>query len=77
MLLISPKHIQETRNLPSSIQLNGCDIPLSTSVWNLGVTLSQIPSFQQYVSHVRLATSSSVKSGHMQERNMELGFLSV
>ena len=32
---------QKTQILPSSIQLNGCDIPRSTSVRNLGVSLDQ------------------------------------
>ena len=53
------KQEQKTQILPSSIQLNGCDIPLSTSVQNLGVTLEQTFSFQKYVSGTCQAWNSS------------------
>ena len=43
---------QKTQILPSSIQLNGYDIPRSTSVRNLGVTLDQTLSFQQHVFRI-------------------------
>ena len=51
MILITLKYIQKTQILPSSIQLNGCDVPLSTSVQNLGVTLDQTLSFQKHIFH--------------------------
>ena len=53
------KQEQKTQILPSSIQLNGCDIPLSNSVQNLGVTLEQTFSFQKYVSGTCQAWNSS------------------
>ena len=53
------KQEQKTQILPSSIQLNGCDIPLSTSVQNLDATLEQTFSFQKYVSGTCQAWNSS------------------
>ena len=41
MILITPKHTLKTQTLLSSIQLNGCEIPLFTSAQNLGVTHDQ------------------------------------
>ena len=50
LILISSQHNLRTKSLPSSVYLNGNEIPLSSSVRNLGVTLDQTLSFQQHVS---------------------------
>ena len=63
MILIVPKRTQKIQLLPSSIQLNGCNIPVY-SVRNLGVTLDKTLSFQQhiYTICVRFAILNSVES---------------
>ena len=55
---------RKTQTLPSTIQMNSCDIPLSTSVPNLGVTLDQtfFPATHNYTVHIRLAISSFIES---------------
>ena len=49
MILITSKHYQKSLSLPFFVDLNGTSIHLSSTVRNLGVTLDQNLSFQQYV----------------------------
>lgn len=62
MILTTPEYSQKTQTFPSSIQMNGCDTPLSTSVRNLGVALDQTLFPATPIPYVRLAISSSVES---------------
>ena len=50
MILITSKHNQKSLSLPSSVDLNGTSIHLSSTVPNLGVTLNQNLSFRLHVS---------------------------
>ena len=49
ILISSPK---SNLTLPSSVDLNGCSITISSSVRNLGVTFDQSLSFHQHVANV-------------------------
>ena len=49
ILISSPK---SNLTLPSSVDLNGCSITISSSVRNLGVTFDQSLSFRQHVANV-------------------------
>ena len=49
ILISSPK---SNLILPSSVDLNGCSITISSSVRNLGVTFDQSLSFRQHVANV-------------------------
>ena len=51
----SLQNTQKNSISPSSIQVNGCDIPLFTSVRHLSLIFDQTFSFQQHVSHTGLA----------------------
>ena len=49
ILISSPK---SNLTLPSSVDLNGCSVTISSSVRNLGVTFDQSLSFRQHVANV-------------------------
>ena len=52
LIIIASKKICSSISLPTSVSLCGTDIPLSTSVRNLGVTLDQTLSFQIHVANI-------------------------
>ena len=52
MILMSPRTLAISSSLPLSVSLLGSDIPLSSSVRNLGVTLDNTLSYEQHVNNV-------------------------
>ena len=50
MILISS--LKSSLTVPSSVDLNGCSVTISSSVRNLGVTFDQSLSFRQHVVNV-------------------------
>ena len=52
MIFIASKHTLRTQSLPCSIDVDGHEIILSTSVRNLGVTLDPTLSFEHHISNV-------------------------